>query len=406
MAAAEADGADTFGLQIAEGSLRPQRIRTVDVEAECRERGVDSRDYKQRELVRRSMRKQITSDILNNTAPVFHDPATLPTAGAPSRSTRPALMEKPTNASIETSKRRKLDHKEAKLLIDPLLLQHDMATAKSIQIDTPDSLEEEAANDAKELEGVNAAAKSIQIDTFDSLEDEAADEADGIEGADAAAESIQNLLQGSMDISDDLIDVLMSPHDSPSPLSLITAPAMEFMTYFADINVALGKVLGEDQARFEYTCKNSIHGCPYKNVHPKEIATHEPKCLYDGVYVPPERAHACTQCRSTFKSKEDLATHVKRVHSWIPKKCPKCPAGPVYTEKKVLRKHHESVHAPSSRFRPQKCNFATCKSENIFQTERAFKKHLDGIHHLVRDELRRHIANARAPALDDEEEEE
>lgn len=375
LATSQADGVDLFGLQLAEGPLKMQRNRTDDVEAECRKRGIDPQDRSARENVRRSMTKQRTANMLNNTSPALHDPTTVATAGAPSRSIRPPLMGKSANASAETSKRRKLNHVDTDSLIDPMLLQYDTSASVSSQIDAGDSAEDGAANTA----------------------------IDGLEDADPAAENIQNILQGSTltPVSNDIIDVLVSNDDSQSLISVITAPAMKFMTYFTDINVVATKILDEGQTRFEYSCKNSIHGCPYKNVFPKEMVTHEPKCPYDGVYIPTERPFACTQCPSTFKTKDDLTVHVGRWHDWKQRKCPKCPDGPVYTERKELRKHQEAVHAPSSRFQAQKCNAPGCTSEHIFKNERNFKKHLDGVHHLVGEELRRHIEMARAPAIDD-----
>jgi hypothetical protein len=365
LAAAEAQAGNLFGPQLADGPLTLKRLRTSDVETECRKRGIDPQHYKQRELVRHDMKKQGTKDMLSDTVPVFHDPKTLPTAGAPPRSIRPPLMEWPTNASIGASKRQKLSHMEAESPIDPLLLQPDVATAKSMPIDTTD-LHEDAS---------------------------------GLGWADAEAEYMQDLLPAT--IPDGLIEDLMPPDGSQPLLDVITAPAVKFMAYFTDIKVVLSRVLRPGESRFEYSCKNSIHGCPYVNVFPKEIANHEPKCPYDGVYIPPDRPFACIQCPSTFKDKDGLTTHVKRIHSWKPTKCLKCPNGPVYTDKKELRKHNEKTHSASSRFQPQKCNVNGCTSQHTFENERNFKKHLDGIHHLVGDNLRQHIEMARLSAVEE-----
>ncbi|OBT84861.1 hypothetical protein VE02_05893 [Pseudogymnoascus sp. 03VT05] len=179
---------------------------------------------------------------------------------------------------------------------------------------------------------------------------------------DGAAEELRDILDGSYSatMSNDFLDRLYVPMGFNSDASKIHGSAIDFMRYFSTLDVAA--------------------------------------CNYNAEYQPDERPFMCARCQRTFKHKDDPTAHVKRIHDWEPKECPKCPEGGLtYTLKAELRKHHESVHAPSSRFVPQRCNFEGCTSQHIFQTERTFKKHLDGIHHLVGKELAIYIERARAP---------
>lgn len=123
------------------------------------------------------------------------------------------------------------------------------------------------------------------------------------------------------------------------------------------------------------------------------VATHQLNCKYTGETAavdssdPTAKPFACTKCTSRFKTKNELNSHVKRVHEWKPHGCnkPGCDPTIIFENKSQAKKHGRDYH---SAFKATKCTFPKCRSSKVFKNYQDYRSHLTHSHRLSTNELR------------------
>ena len=122
--------------------------------------------------------------------------------------------------------------------------------------------------------------------------------------------------------------------------------------------------------------------CDYSTWHHGTLQQHQQRC--SGRPPRPLGQFRCEYCPSTFLKKSNLKRHIKSIHDWEPKKCPKCPnSSQIFTTHGKFKTHNSKCHSSERRICPRA---SECGKPEPFSNKPHLRYHLQRIHNLSKDE--------------------